>query len=173
MKAEKRTLKEENELKQNKALQRWLNKQPAEENFEDENDSEDEILDKIIERVNEGLKYIYPQKTSLWIKCVHLRSEGSLNGFEVDEALKMMKSIEIEHDYKKAFKIFMNPLHSEKSRAFTFSIVLNFSKSGVDFFKLLMKNTKLPLRDIRYLNKLEKENKQFEAELIELDIGLN
>lgn len=129
-----------------------------------------EALDKIPQVIEEGRKYIYPQRLEKWIECVCYRMAGIYNGVELINALQIMEALDEGKSVKEAEKL-IDDGHSGNSFGWLFNIVVNFSKRGVEFcknsnyYKITIKEDQD--RWSERCDQLDLENAQFQDELDE------
>lgn len=129
-----------------------------------------EALDKMPERIEKGTKLIYPQREMAWKKMVRESVDAFFEGMDIDSAIEIMEILANNNDANKfetAIKRLDEQGHSGTSYWVVMAHVLNFSKEGVDFYKEVARKTNKTIteEDLRYINNVEAENAEFEAEL--------
>ena len=93
-----------------------------------------EALKKIPEKIEEGKKYIYPEKWPEWEECVCYRMTDLYHGYDLNNALEIMKALDEGKSLEEAEKL-INDGHSGCSFGMLCKIVLRFSKRGPEFFR--------------------------------------
>lgn len=112
--------------------------------------------------IERGKKFMYPARHDEWARCVNIRAEGAYRGLDVDNALDIIKLLDESGDFKKASAVIRSQNHSGGSYTMLMSMVLTFSKRGPAFYRYMEKD--LPQETEDYIAKIERENKQYEAE---------
>ena len=112
--------------------------------------------------INEGKDLIYPQKFDEWKRCVQARAEGAYKGFDLDNAIKVMKELQSSSNYDKAREIIFNANHSGGTYGMAVNIIINFSKKGPEFFEFLEPEESKNPKNAEYLKKIKRENSEFE-----------
>lgn len=110
--------------------------------------------------IEEGKKYIYPERLRDWKKCVNTAANSLYRGGEIRNALDVMKSLDKNNDFIDAAIIIDSQKHSGGSYSAVMSILAKFSKTGTDLYRFLEKE--ITPETEAYLKKIEAENKQFE-----------
>ncbi len=82
--------------------------------------------------LEKGDKFIYPQRKEEWEKCVCARLSDLYRGMDLDNALQIMEALDNGVTVEEAGKL-IDDGHSGMSYGVTMSIVLTFSKRGVEF----------------------------------------
>ena len=99
---------------------------------------------KVPEYIEKGNKLIYPQRKEEWEKCVCTRLSDLYSGMDLDNALQIMEALDNGVTVEEAGKL-VDDGHSGMSYGVTMSIVLTFSKRGVEFCKAMNSDYKYDL----------------------------
>lgn len=89
-------------------------------------------IDNIPQWIEEGKKYIYPEKLDEWEECVCYRAADLYHGSELVNALQIMKALD-EGKTLEEVKPMIDEGHSGMSFSMLCKIVLHFSKRGPEF----------------------------------------
>ncbi len=90
---------------------------------------------KVPAYVERGSKLIYPQQKEKWEECVCYRLADLYRGAELENALQIMEALDNGATVEEAGKLLDDAGHSGMSYGVAMSIVLSFSKRGVEFCK--------------------------------------
>ena len=126
-------------------------------------------LDQILAKIRipywieEGKKFIYPQKMEKWEKCVHTRANDLYYGMDLDYALELMYALESGKSFSEVKQIVEDQNHSGSSYGIVMSMIVTFSKRGPEFYESLYEN--LPENVMNVLTEEKKYNKECEHEL--------
>lgn len=117
----------------------------------------------------EGKKYIYPQKTENWQECVYYRASDIYHGWDVENALQIIKALDEGKEMKDVEKL-IDEGHSGASFGMLCRIVLHFSKRGPEFFREKSDGYKYAKGEDKekydkMLEEVEAKNAQYEKEL--------
>lgn len=121
-------------------------------------------IENIPNWIEAGKKFIYPQRYKKWAENVEFRAEDIYNGKEIDCALEIMELLDKGVSFQEAYDKIKDQNHTGQSYSLVMSMITNFSKSGPEFYRFVDKEP-TPATE-KFLEKLEKENEQFEKELI-------
>lgn len=128
-----------------------------------------EALDKIPERIERGLKLIYPQNAKQWEKMVSEQScQGMYLGHDIDVALDIMENLENNVDFETIYNQFEAV---GNYNLLVLNNILMYSKEGVAFFKFIHEKDgeSLTPQMTFMLDRIDRKNKQFEDELAGLE----
>lgn len=146
--------KDEYEAKQERLYREQL-KRDAEE--------KQKAIENIPNWIEEGKKYIYPQRYKKWAECVELRAEDIYNGKDINCALAIMELLDKGVSFQDAYEVVKEQNHTGTSYSIVMSVITNFSKKGPEFYRFADKEP-TPATE-RFLEKIVKENEQFAKEL--------
>ena len=124
--------------------------------------------EKIPEWIERGKKFIYPQQEEMWKYCVDVRAHDLYHGNDLENALNIMECLDNGGTIEEANKILDDENHSGTSYGITLSIVLSFSKRGPEFYRAV-RGENISERQMKELEKIEKENADYERELTEAE----
>ena len=124
--------------------------------------------EKIPEWIERGKKFIYPQQEEMWKYCVDVRAHDLYHGNDLENALDIMECLDNGGTIEEANKILDDENHSGTSYGITLSIVLSFSKRGPEFYRAV-RGENISERQMKELEKIEKENADYERELTEAE----
>lgn len=113
--------------------------------------------------IEDGNKLIYPQKQKDWKDLIELRYDTEPFGKEFDIAITVMKSLENDEDFQKAYDIIKDNNLSGQVYSATLSLLVNFYKKGTAFYRFIDKEP--TNATIKFLEKIENRNKEYEKEL--------
>ena len=141
----------------------------SEKYYEKEHKESLEALEKIPGYIEEGKKYIYPERLENWKECVCNRVSDIYHGSDLMNALEVMKALDEGKSLKEVGKIIDN-WHSGASFGMLCNVVVHFSKRGPEFYREYYDSYKLAKGEEKqkhedFLKKIEKENAEFEAKL--------
>ena len=147
-----------------KKEQARLHKEMEEKRIAEEKKAEE----KIPEWIERGKKFIYPQQEEMWKYCVDVRAHDLYHGNDLENALDIMECLDNGGTIEEANKILDDENHSGTSYGITLSIVLSFSKRGPEFYRAV-RGENISERQMKELEKIEKENADYERELTEAE----
>ena len=104
----------------------------------------------------------------LWKYCVDVRAHDLYHGNDLENALDIMECLDNGGTIEEANKILDDENHSGTSYGITLSIVLSFSKRGPEFYRAV-RGADISERQMKELEKIEKENADYERELTEAE----
>ena len=87
------------------------------------------------EWVERGSSLIYPLRLEEWEKCVDARASDLYHGWDLEAALEIMEKLESGASIEEVKAIFEEQGHSGFSAPMVRSIILQFSKRGIEFFE--------------------------------------
>lgn len=151
--------KDEYEAEQ-KRLHREQLKRDAEE--------KQKAIDNIPNWIEKGKRFMYPQRYKKWAECVELRAEDIYHGKDVDCAITIMELLDKDTPFQEAYDVVKSQNHTGTSYSIVMSLITTFSKKGPAFYRFADKEP-TPATE-RFLEKIEKENKQFAEELESSDL---
>lgn len=120
------------------------------------------MQEKIEKWIEEGKKYIYPQRLDEWKKCVEIRANDLYEGDELQNALDIMKVLEEGGSLQEAHDVLYNFGHSGTSYFMTISILLSFAKKGPEFVQ--NEEPDYYKRNIEYIQKILSQNAKYEKD---------
>ena len=137
-----------------KREKRWL------ENYKIESEkSKREAHEKLPTWIEEGKKYIHPEKISNWEKTCNALVDDDYDGLEIEKALEIMKML----DDGKVFKEIKHKVgkdgHSGITYSVTMSIVLLYANRGPSLYKF-MNRRYIREEEKKYIKKLEEFNRK-------------
>lgn len=138
---------------------KWLEEYEAREKKE-----KAEAEAKIPAWIQRGEKIIYPQRKAEWKRCVEIRASDLYHGYELENALQAMETLEAGGSLEDARKIIDDGGHSGCSYGIAMSIILTFSKHGPKFFRFMEGDYMNEEREAS-IAKIEAENAEFEKAL--------
>ena len=147
-----------------KKEQARLHKEMEEKRIAEEKKAEE----KIPEWIERGKKFIYPQQEEMWKYCVDVRAHDLYHGNDLENALDIMECLDNGGTIEEANKILDDENHSGTSYGITLSIVLSFSKRGPEFYRAV-RGADISEKQMKELEKIEKENADYERELTEAE----
>ena len=95
----------------------------------------EEAKAKIPGWIERGKKLPYPERYEEWERCVNVRANDLYHGWDLENALEIMEKLQNEGTMEEAKQIFDDANHSGASAGMVRSIVLNFSKNGIEFYE--------------------------------------
>ncbi|HBP43456.1 MAG TPA: hypothetical protein DD621_02060 [Clostridiales bacterium] len=116
-------------------------------------------MDKIPQWIERGNKIIYPERQKYWAKCVEARAKGMYHGQDLEDALKIMESLDSNPDFKEAKKIFCSQDHSGISFGIVSRILFEFSKKGPEFYEMIVPKMEIDEESQKIINQKKIENK--------------
>ncbi len=131
------------------------------------------LIEKIPVRIENGMKYIYPQMKTEWEEKVRKATHGTYFGFDIDATIEIMEILANNNDANKYENAMQNLDNLKFGMPYWLVLknVLDFSKDGVNFFKYAKekKNEVLSEYEKNYILEIESQNAEFEAELNALE----
>lgn len=141
-----------------KQQQEWL------ENYKKEEERAKKVaIEKIPSWIEQGKKYIYPQKLNEWERCVNARANDLYHGYELDSALEVMEALSKGMSFEEANQIIENQGHSGMSHSIVMRILINFCKNGPEFYEAI--ETDISEKNKQFINEQKKLNLRYEKEL--------
>ena len=134
------------------------------ENYKKEEEHAKKVaIEKIPSWIEQGKKYIYPQKLNEWKRCVKARANDLYHGYELDSALEVMEALSNGMSFEEANQIIENQGHSGMSHSIVMGILINFCKNGPEFYESTEANISAETK--QYINKQKKLNLRYKKEL--------
>lgn len=118
-----------------------------------------ESREKLLLWIEEGRKYIHPEKFYNWRKKCIYSALGDYCGFEIEDALEVMKLIEDGVPFNEIKKKIKNDSHSGMTYSLMMGIVLDYSKRGPAFYNYMNKSY-IREEDKKYVSKIKELNKR-------------
>ncbi len=131
----------------------------VEEMIQEREKENKDALDKIPQWIERGNKIIYPERQKDWAKCVEARAKGMYHGQDLEDALKIMESLDSNPDFKEAKKIFCSQDHSGISFGIVSRILFEFSKKGPEFYEMIVPKMEIDEESQKIINQKKIENK--------------
>lgn len=113
--------------------------------------------------LEEGKKYIYPQKEAEWKRCVNIRADDLYAGLDLDYALEAMNALDKGKSFEEVAQLIEEQNHSGSSYRIVMSIIASFSKNGPEFYINQFKHLSPEL--IEKMKEKQKYNEKCEREL--------
>lgn len=118
-----------------------------------------EAQEKLPTWIEEGKKYIHPEKFSNWEKTCIASANGDYSGLEVEKALEIMQMIEDGKLFKEIKEKVLSDGHSGMTYSRTMKIVLLYAKRGPALFKFM--NRRYSYNEgKKYIKKIEEINRK-------------
>lgn len=130
---------------------------------------QDIVATNISNWTERGKKLIYPQREEDWANSVKANGVGLYDGAPVNDALDAMELLDKGASFQEVHDLIDSQDHSGGSYAVTMALIMEFSKRGPEYYRHIDKE--LTPATQKYLEKIEKENKQFEQELAQSGLG--
>lgn len=121
-------------------------------------------LSNIPHWIEEGKKYIYPERYDDWEECVLNCAKGTYQGYDLNLAITIMEMLNNGASLEDAFEYYK--LKDEEGEPVLMArlIIYNFAKQGPDFYEI---STIHPLKpeEIANIEEKRQENSRFEENL--------
>ncbi len=118
-----------------------------------------EAQEKLPTWIEEGKKYIHPEKFLSWEKICIASANGSYSGLEVEKALEIMQMLEEGKLFKEIKEKVQNDGHSGITYSRTMNIVLLYANRGPALFKFM--NRRYYYKEgKKYIQKIEEINEK-------------
>lgn len=131
--------------------------------FEDDEASikkwEKEAQEKLPTWIEEGKKYIHPEKFEIWKKTCISSANGDYYGLEVEKALEIMAMLEDKVELPKIKQKIKDDGHSGMTYSSTMNLVLFYAKRGPALYNFMNKN-RMSKIDKKYVSKIKELNKK-------------
>lgn len=112
---------------------------------------------KIPSWIEQGEKFIYPERMEKWKQCVEARASDLYHGMDLDSALGLMEKLESGATIEEVKEILEQQGHSGASEGMVRNIVFHFSKRGPEFYEGTSSKD-LSDRDKKVIEDKKKEN---------------
>lgn len=119
--------------------------------------------------IERGKKLIYPQREEDWVEYVKTDAKGLYHGNTVVQTLEIMKLLDKGASFQEVHDVIDSQNHSGGSYAVVMASIMEYSKRGPEYYRYVDKEPTPATQ--KYLEKIEKENKQFEQELAQSGLG--
>lgn len=150
-----------------KAREKWRKEYEARQAKE-----EAEAQAKIPSWIEQGEKFIYPERIGKWINCVEDRAGDFYHGMDLDSALALMEKLESGATMEEVKEMFDEQGHSGHSAGMVRWILLNFAKRGPEFYESTAWG-ELSDEDKKSVEDKKKENELLESRHDSKDIKSN
>ena len=120
---------------------------------------EKEAQEKLPTWINEGKKYIHPEKLEIWEKTCVALANGDYSGLEVEKALEIMAMLDDKTELPKIKEIIKNDGHSGVTYSSTMGLVLFYAKRGPLLYNFMNKN-RMSKVEKKYVSKIKELNKK-------------
>lgn len=121
--------------------------------------SKKEAQEKLPSWIEEGKKYIHPEKFINWEKTCVASANGDYHGLEVEKALEIMQMLEDGKSFKEIKEKVLNDGHSGMTYSKTMNIILLYANRGPALFKF-MNRRYINNEEKKYINKIKEFNKK-------------
>ena len=121
--------------------------------------SKKEAQEKLPNWIEEGKKYIHPEKFINWEKTCVASANGDYYGLEVEKALEIMQMIEDGKLFKEIKEKVLNDGHSGMTYSKTMNIILLYANRGPALFNF-MNRRYINNEEKKYINKMKEFNKK-------------
>ena len=118
-----------------------------------------EAQEKLPTWIEEGKKYIHPEKFLSWEKTCIASANGSYSGLEVEKALEIMQMLEEGKLFKEIKEKIKNDRHTEMTYSRTMNIILLYANRGPALFKFMNRKYSYT-KGKKYIEKIEEINKK-------------
>ena len=112
---------------------------------------------KIPSWIEQGEKFIYPERMEKWKQCVEDRASDLYDGIDLDSALGLMEKLESGATIEEVKEILEQQGHSGASAGIVRNIIFHFSKRGPEFYEGTASKD-LSDRDKKVIEDKKKEN---------------
>ena len=120
---------------------------------------EKEAQEKLPTWIEEGRKYIHPEKFLNWEKTCIASANGDYSGLEVEKALEIMQMLEDGKLFKEIKEKVRNDGHSGMTYSRTMNIILLYANRGPALFKFM--NRRYSYNEgKKYIKKIEEINRK-------------
>ena len=118
-----------------------------------------EAQEKLPTWIEEGKKYIHPEKFLNWEKTCIASANGDYSGLEVEKALEIMQMLEDGKLFKEIKEKVRNDGHSGMTYSKTMNIILLYANRGPALFKFM--NRRYSYKEgKKYIKKIEEINRK-------------
>lgn len=137
----------------------WLERQKkwAEEIESNQKKWQKQAQEKLPKWIQEGKKYMHPEKFANWEKLCNSSVDSDYYGLEIEKALEIMEMLENNISFNEIKKKINESGHSGMTYSRTMNIVLNYSKLGPLFYTFMNKKN-MSIYDIKYVEKIKELN---------------
>lgn len=122
---------------------------------------EKEAQEKLPTWINEGKKYIHPEKFETWERICVASANGEYNGLEVEKALEIMSMLENKTELPKIKQTIKDDGHSGMTFSRTMGLVLFYAKRGPALYNFMNKN-RMSKVEKKYVSKIKELNKKLD-----------
>lgn len=120
---------------------------------------EKEAQEKLPTWIEEGKKYIHPEKFSNWEKTCIASANGDYSGLEIEKALEIIQMLEDGKQFKEIKEKVLNDGHSGITYSRTMNIILLYANRGPALFKFM--NRRYSYNEgKKYIKKIEEINRK-------------
>ncbi len=120
---------------------------------------EKEAQEKLPTWIEEGKKYIHPEKFEIWEKTCIASANGFYNGLGVEKALEIMVMLENKVELPKIKQKIKDDGHSGMTESITMNLVLFYAKRGPALYNFMYKNRMSKIYK-KYVSKIRELNKK-------------
>ena len=123
----------------------------------------EEMLKSIPEWLNAGQKLVYPEKAKEWERMVGIRANDLYGGTDLGYAITAMEMLDGGATYENVASYVRGLATSGNSMSMVESIILNFSKSGPQFYEYIKGGPENIDENTRgMIDKIRTQNKEYE-----------